>query len=82
MEKRTKFKKFSALMLVFAIIVCFTGCMRYSMTAKISSDGTADITFVYAIMEDYATGMDDSQVYQLPIQHERLSDKCRLLHLF
>ena len=61
MEKRTSLKKFSAIMLVFAIIVCFTGCLRSSYTATINTDGTADVTFLYAIMEDYATGIEDSR---------------------
>ena len=61
MEKRTSLKKFSAIMLVFAIIVCFTGCLRSSYTATINTDGTADVTFLYAILEDYATGIEDSR---------------------
>ena len=38
-------------MLVFAIIMCFTGCIRYSMTASVNKDGTVDFTFIYATMD-------------------------------
>jgi hypothetical protein len=53
MEKRTvkTFKKSLAVMLVFAIIMCFTGCIRYSMTASVHKDGTVDFTFIYATMD-------------------------------
>ena len=42
MEKRS-LRKCIALMLVCAIVVCFTGCVRYNITAKVKKDGTADI---------------------------------------
>jgi len=47
MEKRS-LRKCIALMLVCAIVVCFTGCVRYNITAKVKKDGTADITILIA----------------------------------
>ena len=53
MEKRKMqtFKKSLAVMLVLAIIMCFTGCIRYSITASVHKDGTVDFTFIYATMD-------------------------------
>ena len=44
-------KKMLALMLVFAIVLCFSGCVRYKVSAKVNKDGTADVTFLYATMD-------------------------------
>ncbi|MBO4473918.1 MAG: hypothetical protein J5750_03290 [Clostridiales bacterium] len=49
MEKMMeKMKKMFALMMVIAIILCFSGCVRYKVTAKVNKDGTIDVTFLYA----------------------------------
>ncbi|MBO4687211.1 MAG: hypothetical protein J5636_01730 [Clostridiales bacterium] len=49
MEKMMrKMKKMFALMMVVAIVLCFSGCIRYKVSAKVNKDGTADITFLYA----------------------------------
>ena len=51
MEKRKvqRIKKLSAVMLVFAIIFCLTGCLRYEAKASVKKDGTCDFSFTYAI---------------------------------
>ncbi len=36
-------------MLVFAIIFCLTGCLRYEAKASVKKDGTCDFSFTYAI---------------------------------
>ena len=63
MEKRTNFsriKKFSAVMLVFAIIFCLTGCIRYEAKAAVKKDGTCDFSFTYAISTQLGDDMSSS----------------------
>ncbi|MBR5974317.1 MAG: hypothetical protein IK020_03950 [Clostridiales bacterium] len=49
MEKMMeKMKKMFALMMVIAIVLCFSGCVRYKVSAKVNKDGTIDVTFLYA----------------------------------
>lgn len=51
MEKTSfsRIKKLSAVMLVFAIIFCLTGCIRYEAKTSVKKDGTCDFSFTYAI---------------------------------
>lgn len=62
MEKKLhSLKRTFSVLLALVILVCFTGCMRYSLKAKVDRDGTVDVVFVYAIMEDYAEGIMESR---------------------
>ncbi len=38
-------------MLVFAIIFCLTGCLRYETTASVHKDGTVDFSVIYAVAD-------------------------------
>ena len=63
MEKKLHtLKRTFSVLLALVILICFTGCVRYSLTAKVDKDGTVDIVMLYAMQDDYATGTDDTDL--------------------
>ena len=60
MNKMSKLRRLLAIAMVFAIILCFTGCIRYKTTASVHKDGTVDIFIVYATI-DSSELMGDSE---------------------
>lgn len=65
MEKKLhSLKRTIALFMALVAVICFSGCIRYSLTAKVDKDGTVDMVMLYAMQDDYATGMDDTEDLQ------------------
>lgn len=62
MEKKLRsLKRTIALLMALVALICFSGCIRYSMTAKVDKDGTVDFVMLYAFQKDYSEGIDDSK---------------------
>ena len=58
-NRKSKFvKKFSALMLILSIVFALSGCLRYEIKTEVHTDGTADISFTYAVAD--VTGKADT----------------------
>ncbi|MCR5058177.1 MAG: hypothetical protein K6A81_06135 [Clostridiales bacterium] len=60
MEKKLhSLKRTIALFMALVAVICFSGCIRYSVTATVDKDGTVDLVWLYAMQDDYASDMDD-----------------------
>lgn len=45
------FKKFIAAFMVFAMLLALAGCVRYSVGCTVNSDGTVNLTYLYALSD-------------------------------
>ena len=63
-------KKISCLLLLFALVACLTGCMRFHTTFTIKKNGKMDVSLLYAMIdmsqysddESGSSGLTDEQV--------------------
>ncbi len=65
MEKKTKLQKWmklSCVMMIFAMILSFTGCLRYKMGATVHKDGTVDIEVLYAALDSGSSVFDEQKI--------------------
>jgi len=59
-NRKPLIKKFLAIALISAIIMALSGCIRYSATVTVGSNGELDITLLYAVYDTSSLGGDDS----------------------
>ena len=65
MEKKTRLQKWlklSCVMMIFAMILSFTGCIRYKMAATVHKDGTVDIEILYAALDSGKSVFDEQKI--------------------
>ena len=62
MEKKLhSLKRTIALFMALVAVICFSGCIRYSLTATVDKDGTVDLVLLYAMQDDYSSDVDDTE---------------------
>lgn len=62
MEEKTNTKrwlKISVIMMIFTMILSFSGCLRYKTTATVHKDGTVDVEILYAVIDSADSGSVD-----------------------
>ncbi len=53
-------KKIWAVLFSMMCVVCLSGCMRFSTSVKVKTNGTADLALIYAISDQFADQAKDS----------------------